>query len=197
MSAGRPAEAATILATHQELFERHDDPADRLRRQWIEARIARAEGRLDDAEPQFAAVRNGWLSLQRPYDATLATLDGAELQLARGNWREVRRQAERLAAIFETRGMHREAVAALILFQQAAKDERLTAEFLARLRRYLLARPQRPPLPVRPRREPADDLTPRRGSLRTAPRQAQRRGLDARSKAALAGTVLVFPKNSR
>ena len=134
---GRTAEAAAALAAHESIYERCDDLSVRLRRQWVEARIARAEERFDAAERGFAAVRNGWLSLQRPYDAALSTLDAAELHLARGNWQEVRRQAELLAPIFESRGVHREALAALLLFQQAARKERLTAAFLARLRRYL------------------------------------------------------------
>ena len=121
--AGRPAEAAALLAEHRDLFERHDDPADRLREKWIEARIARAEGRLDDAAPRLAAVQNGWLSFHRPYDAALAALDAADLQLARGNWREVRRQAQPLVAIFESRGVHREAMAALNLLQRAERKE--------------------------------------------------------------------------
>jgi len=135
---GRPAEATSTLAVHPELFGRVEDLTVRLRRRWIEGRIARAEERFDDAQRLFAEVRNGWLIHQRPYEAALATLDAAELHFARGNWREVKRQAALLEPIFAARGVHREARAALILFQQAAKAETLTADLLARLRRYLL-----------------------------------------------------------
>ena len=135
---GRPAEARSTLAVHPELFGRVEDLTVRLRRRWIQARIARAEERFEEAARLFAEVRNGWLSHQRPYEAALATLDTAELHFARGNWRDVKRQAALLAPIFAARGVHREACAALTLFQQAAKAETLTADLLASLRRYLL-----------------------------------------------------------
>ena len=66
-------------------------------------------------------------------------LDAAELHLARGDWRKVQSLAGRLEAVFAVRSVHLEARKALILFQRAAREERLTAEFLARLRRYLQA----------------------------------------------------------
>jgi len=135
---GQPAEATAALAVHPELFERVEDVTVRLRRRWVEGRIARAEERLEEAARLFAEVRNGWLTHQRPYAAAVVTLDTAELHFARGNWREVKRQAALLEPIFAARGVHREAGAALILFQQAAKAETLTADLLVRLRRYLL-----------------------------------------------------------
>jgi hypothetical protein len=141
---GRAAEAAAHIARQEELFSRHADAGVRLRRTWVEARIARAEERFAEADRLLTDVRNGWLSLGRPYEAALATLDAAELHFAQGDWREVQRRAELLIPIFEANGVHREARAALILFQQAARARTLTADFLARLRRYLaLARNDR------------------------------------------------------
>jgi tetratricopeptide (TPR) repeat protein len=135
---GRSAEAAAQIARHEELFQRHADAAVRLRRVWVEAHIARAQERFDEADRLLHEVRNGWLSHGRPYEAALVTLDAAELHFARGDWREVQRRAELLIPIFEANGVHREARAALILFQQAARARTLTADLLARLRRYLL-----------------------------------------------------------
>jgi len=40
--------------------------------------------------------------------------------------------------IFHAQDVHRELIAALMVFQQAALADRLTAELLARLRRYCL-----------------------------------------------------------
>jgi tetratricopeptide (TPR) repeat protein len=135
---GRPAEARALLAAHRELPERHGDPPTRLRWRWTGARAERAEERFTEAEAGFSEVANGLLALRRPYDAALALLDTAELFLAQGAWRKVRGLAERLEVVFEARGVHLEARKALILFQQAARAERLTAEWLGRLRRYLL-----------------------------------------------------------
>jgi tetratricopeptide (TPR) repeat protein len=135
---GRPAEARAVLAAHPGLLERHGDAPTRLRWQWTEARIDRAEGRFAEAAAGFNEVGNGLLSLGRPYDAALLLLDTAELHLVRGEWREVKRLAGRLEAVFEACGVHLEARKALILFQQAARAESLTTDFIAGLRRYLL-----------------------------------------------------------
>jgi len=128
---------------------------NRERRRWTAARIARAEGRFVEAVAGFDQTCNGFLSLQRPYDAALVLVDASELHLARGHWREVKKLAGRLEAIFAVRGVHLEARKALILFQQAVREERLTAEFLARLRRYILIGRRDPRFPFDPGAGPA------------------------------------------
>jgi hypothetical protein len=49
----------------------------------------------------------------------------------------VRELAEQLAPIFDSQGVHREALAALQLFVEAAKAERATAEFVRKVLDYL------------------------------------------------------------
>jgi hypothetical protein len=134
----RSSEAAALLAAHEELAAAHADPPLRERWRWAKARIARAEGRFADAASGFERVCTGLLNLQRPYDSALALLDAAELYLARGELREVKRLAARLGPILAVRGVHLEAQKALILFREAVKQEQLTATLLGRLRRYLL-----------------------------------------------------------
>jgi tetratricopeptide (TPR) repeat protein len=134
----RPADSTALLAKHRGFLEQHGDAPLRERWRWTEARIARAEGRFDEAAVGFDQTCNGFLTLHRRYGASLVLLDAAELHLARGDWWEVRKLAGRLEAIFTVRGVHLEARKALILFVNAAREERLTADFLARLRRYLL-----------------------------------------------------------
>jgi len=138
VDAGHAAEAQRILRTYECHFELHCDGVNRLRRQWTEGRIARAEARFDEAAIAFDEVCTGFLALQRPYDAALVLLDAAELRRARGRWSEVKSLAGRLEAVFAVRGVHAEARKALILFQEAARGEALTAEFIAGLRQYLL-----------------------------------------------------------
>jgi hypothetical protein len=45
-----------------------------------------------------------------------------------GSVRELKTLAEEMYAVFESQDIHREALAALLLFQQAAREERLTVE---------------------------------------------------------------------
>jgi hypothetical protein len=134
----QPDQARAVLASARCLLESDGEPALRQRWAWTEARIARLEGRFDEAAASFDKTCTGFLALQRPYGAALVLLDAAELQLARGHWQEVQSLAGRLEAVFAVRGVHAEARKALVLFQEAARGEALTAEFLARLRHYLL-----------------------------------------------------------
>lgn len=135
---GRPADAADLVAANESLYAENADPLNRLRRSWLEGRIARAQQRFADAEQRLEETRNAALAQGMGYDAGLVSLDLAELYLATGRTVEVKKLARRLGPVFACRGVHREAIAALLLFQRAATAERLTAEFLARLRRYLL-----------------------------------------------------------
>ena len=135
---GRPADARAALDECRHLLANDGDPVLRQRYAWTEARFARLERRSDEAATAFDEICTRFLALQRPYGAALVLLDAAELGLARGHWPEVKRLAERLEEVFAVRGVHAEARKALVLFQQAARAEAVTAEFLARLRHYLL-----------------------------------------------------------
>jgi len=54
-----------------------------------------------------------------------------------GRTSEVKTLAQKLAAVFASEGVHREALAALRLFQEAAEREVATAELSRRVLRYL------------------------------------------------------------
>jgi hypothetical protein len=71
------------------------------------------------------------------YDAALALLEEAVLLLDQGRTTEVKELALELQEVFAARGIHREALAALKLFQEAASRERATADLGRRLLRYL------------------------------------------------------------
>jgi hypothetical protein len=71
------------------------------------------------------------------YSAALADLEIAVLLLAEGRSAEVKAMARELVAAFESRNIHREALAALRLFQEAAEREEATAELARQVLRYL------------------------------------------------------------
>ena len=64
------------------------------------------------------------------YDAAMVSLDLALLYLQDGRTGEVRRVAEEMVTIFSAQDIHREATAALLLFQDAARREAVTAEMV-------------------------------------------------------------------
>ena len=63
----------------------------------------------------------------------LVSLDLALLLSRQGRTEELKRLAAELMAVFRPQEVHREATAALVLFQRACDEERVTAELISRL----------------------------------------------------------------
>ena len=71
------------------------------------------------------------------YDAALVSLDLARLLAAEGCTDDLKRLAAELMPVFESRDVHREAIVALLIFQRACEEERLTVELVQQLAAYL------------------------------------------------------------
>jgi len=135
--AGSHAAAREVVGAHRPLFDRHDDPWSALRRDWLEGRIALGLGETETAERLLVAARDGYLARNLGYDAAMVSLDLATLHLEQGRTRELKEVARTVQPLFESQDLHREAVAALLLFQRAVTAERLTADAIHKLRGYL------------------------------------------------------------
>lgn len=134
---GRCREAAALLEENRELYRRFDDFSTRLRRRWLEGRLAACRDDAEAAEAAFREVRQGFIDHGIGYDAALVCLDLALLFAARGRSAEVRALAEEMLPIFRSRDVHREALAALLIFQQTARAEAVTVALVERLAAYL------------------------------------------------------------
>lgn len=104
---------------------------------WLGGRIDYELGDLAAAEPKLAAVRAGYLEEGSGINMALASLDLALVYLAQGRTAELKRTAEELTLIFGANDVHTEAMTALILLQEAVRQEQVTAAYLGRLRKYL------------------------------------------------------------
>jgi hypothetical protein len=85
-------------------------------------------------------VQEEFESHQMHYNAALVALDLALLLARQGRTEELKRLAADLVTAFESRAIHREATAALILFQRACDEERATDEMISRLASLLRKR---------------------------------------------------------
>jgi tetratricopeptide (TPR) repeat protein len=128
----RYAEAVGFLPKVRDLAERQADELSLLRVEWLEARIAAGQGRTEEAADGLKHVGRTFAELKLPYDAALASLDLAVLWLKAGLTTEVRELAVALEAIFKAHGIDREALAAVSLFCQAAREETATVELALR-----------------------------------------------------------------
>ena len=71
------------------------------------------------------------------FDFALAALDLALLYREEKRWAEIRVLANRMVGIFRERRVHRETIAAVLLFKEAAENEALSVELVRRLQSYL------------------------------------------------------------
>lgn len=133
----RYAEARDLLPEVRGLAIAQRKQLDLVRVVWLEGRVAAGLGQPGEAEGAFEQVRGEFRQRQMAYDYALVTLELAALYLAQGRCAEARELAHQLVWIFEAKGIHREALAALRLFRQAALGEDLTAELARRIVRYL------------------------------------------------------------
>lgn len=127
---GRFDAAADLLQADAELYAQFADPWTVLRKVWLQGKIAFATWRLEEAEQAFLEVRRGFIQQGNGYDAAMVSLDLALLYLKEGRTGEVKPLAAEMHTLFEAQEIHREAAAALLLFQEAAEREALTAEWV-------------------------------------------------------------------
>ncbi len=131
--AGRYAQADGLVAADEDLYRRHPEPWTQLRLSWLRGKIAAGLGDTAEAERLFRETRDGFVRQGNGYDAAMASLDLALLYLREGRTADVLPLAEEMAALFEARDVHREAVAAVLLFREAAQRDEVTAGMVREL----------------------------------------------------------------
>lgn len=134
---GRYEEATRLIQEVRPLVAESGGKIDLIRITWLEGRIAAGLGQTDEARRLLADARQRFAAEGMSYDVALALLEEAVLLLQEGRAAEVKEIAGDLTRIFEDQGVHREALAALQLFQKAAEREAATAELARRVLRYL------------------------------------------------------------
>jgi tetratricopeptide (TPR) repeat protein len=135
--AGKFIEAAELMCPARELAAELGDEIDLYRATWLEGRIAAGLGRTVEARRLLIEARRKFSTERMSYDVALALLEEAVLLLVEGRRGEVKVLAEELTEVFHSKGVHREALAALRLFKEAAEHEAATAELARRVLHYL------------------------------------------------------------
>jgi tetratricopeptide (TPR) repeat protein len=134
---GRYSETTKPLQQVRDLVTERGDQTELVRVIWLEGRIAAGLGRPEEARRLLGKARREFVLRQMGYDAALALLEEAVLLLDEGRPVEVRALTPSLAEVFDSKGVHREALAALRLFQEAVEREEATAELARRVLGYL------------------------------------------------------------
>jgi tetratricopeptide (TPR) repeat protein len=129
--------ARDLLVYDEDLFEAHADGHLRIRVRWLEARIAAAIGDPEEAERSLLVVREHFAGEGHGFNAAIACLHLAALYHQEGRFEELREAAGQAVQLFQTHEIHRDALAALLLLQEAITARRLTAETIQRVAAYL------------------------------------------------------------
>ena len=134
---GRHAEALDHLQMTRALYVELGEQTHLIRLRWLEGRISRDLGHLDQAETALREARDGFIARGIGFDAAMVSLDLATIYLRQGRSADLKRLAAEMVPVFESRDVHQEALAALLLFRQAADAEEVTLGLLERLSDYL------------------------------------------------------------
>ncbi len=137
IQAGQIDEAEHILPEVRDFLRDNAQPLDLTRLRWAEGLIHLGHGELGPAEAAFREVQQEFLDRHMGYDAALVSLDLALLFAQEGCVEDLKRLAVELMPVFESRDVHREAIVALLMFQRACEEERLTVDLVRQLAEFL------------------------------------------------------------
>jgi len=129
--AGRAMEARRLFREARTLYRRFPEAVTQNRRTWVAGKIARGLGQDKEAESLFIEARASFIQEDIPYEMALVSLDLAALYAKQGQTEEVKRLAAEIVSVFASRQVHREALAALAFWKQAAETETARRERIA------------------------------------------------------------------
>jgi tetratricopeptide (TPR) repeat protein/DNA-binding XRE family transcriptional regulator len=146
----RYREAESLLPLIEALAADLRTELDGVRSLWIRGRASAGLGRREEAIAALSRVRRYFLAERIAFDFALASVELATLHLEKGQTRRAQELAAEMVWIFDGQQVHQEALAALALFCQAAREEEASAEWTRRLVKYLYRAQYNPDLRFEP-----------------------------------------------
>lgn len=135
--AGRHDEAEALLPEVAALSHALDNDLDLVRLRWAEGRLAAGKGEAEQAITLLSSVRDELSSRGVGYDTALVSLELALVYARSGRFEEVRAIARDIIPLFLVQDVHREAIAALTVFVQAAEAGSADLALIAQVTDYL------------------------------------------------------------
>jgi tetratricopeptide (TPR) repeat protein len=136
-SAEQHREAEALLPEVAALCREIGNPLDLVRLRWVEGRVAAGLGQTGEAIQLFERLRQEFAQRNMAYDAALVTLELTGLYAKEGCTAEVKQLSLEMAKIFRAQDVPREALAALLFFQEAAERESATATLAREIAAFL------------------------------------------------------------
>ena len=135
---GQYTEAAKLMPGVRDLAPDLGNELDVYRGLWLDGRVQAGLGNKAEALPILEQVQRYFTVKQIGYDAALATLEVSELYLEQGRSVEVRVLAEQMYWIFKSQEVQQEALTALRIFCEAARQQTATVGLTRQVRDFLL-----------------------------------------------------------
>jgi transcriptional regulator with XRE-family HTH domain len=133
----RFSEAAALLPEVRRHWQATGGALNLVRLSWTEARIMAGLGSVEEGLTRLAHVRGEFVARSMAYDTALVSLELAVAYASEGRNDQVKAIARHMAPIFQTQEVHREGLATLTLFRQAAEREGVTKAFAEEILSYL------------------------------------------------------------
>jgi tetratricopeptide (TPR) repeat protein len=133
--AGRPQEALAVLDRARPLYKQFPDDWTQLRLHWLQGKIARGLGHLDEAIHTLRQVRDEFDARDLHHDLVIVSIDLAEAYVALGQHASAARLTGEVYPVMAQWGLHRPALAAWLVFQNAL-ELRQAEDLFSRLRVY-------------------------------------------------------------
>jgi tetratricopeptide (TPR) repeat protein len=146
---GRAAEALEMLEPLRRQWERLGDVMNLVRFRWLQGKVFAGLGRYAEAEAAYLDTRSGVLAKALVYDGALVSLELAMVYAAQNRTADMKRLAAEMLPIFQSLGIHREAMAAVLVFQQAAEMEAVSIGLIQELAAYFQRASKEPGLRFR------------------------------------------------
>jgi tetratricopeptide (TPR) repeat protein len=134
---GRAQEAAALIPEARKLIEEVGQRSDLLRLRWLEGTVAVTLGRTAEGESIFLELIEAFTADRLAYDVALVSLELSAVYARQGRTADVKRLATEMLPIFQSCEVHREAIAALIVFQKAAEMEQLSVGLVEEVTTFL------------------------------------------------------------
>ncbi|HVG09142.1 MAG TPA: tetratricopeptide repeat protein [Thermoanaerobaculia bacterium] len=137
LDSGKVHEAAALIPESRKLIEQVGKRSDFLRLRWLEGTVAVTLGQTGAAESIFLEIIDAFAEDRLAYDVALVCLELSAVYARQGRTTDVKRLASKMLPIFKSCEVHREALAALIVFQNAAEAEQLSLGLVEEVSTFL------------------------------------------------------------
>jgi tetratricopeptide (TPR) repeat protein len=136
---GRLGEALSVLDRARSLYQRFPDDLTQLRLHWLEAKIAHRRGDLGEAEAIFQQIWEEFRVRDLNQEVVLISIELAEVLTKKGEAARAADLAAGCYSIMRSWGLHKDALAAWIVFQNAlgaVSESQALGDLFGRIQEY-------------------------------------------------------------